>query len=171
MRLMYGSTDACKYVVGREEVQVFGFNTLLENVVNLNLLPPNTLGAINEYDFDLKYFQYVMSDDMNFVRMFGIPIAMFNGYDIFIIADKYSPNTTWEDNLIESFLKILQARYGFMACLINSAEDYELAGDTDFDLRFGVVNMDEDFKRYTQICKRLGDDYGITKQLIQQGAI
>lgn len=171
MLLMYGSADACKYVVSRESVQVFGFNTLLENVVNLNLIPPNTLGAINEYDFDIKYFQYVMGDDMNFIRMFGIPIAMFNGYDIFIISDKYSMNSSWEENLIESFLKILQTRYGFMACLVNSPEDYEYASETDFDLRYGVQNMDYDYKRYVEICKRLGDEYGITKQLEQQGAI
>jgi len=158
MRLMYGNLDACKYVSSVSETVVLGFNTLYEGVIQLDLLPPNNLGAINEYDFDLRYFQYILGDDYRFLQLFLIPLYMFNGYDVFIISDKYIPNSTWEDNLIESFLKILQSRYGFVACLINTPEDFMNAEDTDFDLRFGVQNMDGDYKRYVQTCKRLGKE-------------
>ena len=158
MKFMYGTLEACKYVLTQSETQIFTFNSLYEGFVSLNLLPPNNLGAIDEYDFDLKYFQYVFGDDLRFLRLFGIVLAMFNGYDVFIVSDKYGFNLNWEDNLIESFLKMLQSRYGFVGYLVNSVEDYMNAGETDFDLRFGVQNMDADYKRYLNICKRLGKE-------------
>ena len=161
MRFMFGNNEAAKYVASVEEVMIVGFNTLYEGVLQLDLLPPNNLGAIDEYDFDLRYFNFILGDDYRFLQMFWIPLYIFNGYDVFIVSDRYMPNSTWEDNLIESFLKILQSRYGFVACLINSPEDFANAADTDFDIRFGVQNMDGDYKRYVDICKRIGRDvYG-----------
>ena len=149
---MFGNLEAAKYVSSVSNTMIVGFNTLFEGILQLDLLPPNNLGAIDEYDFDLRYFSFILGDDYRFLQMFWIPLYIFNGYDVFIVSDKYMPNSTWEDNLIESLLKMIQTRYGIFACKVMYPEDYLSAEETDINKGYGIINYDEDMRRYMSIC-------------------
>ena len=123
MKLMYGPPQMAEYVKNNANIMVVNFNSLKQGFYELNLLPPNALGAVDEYDFDLKYLNYVYSDDYRFCQIYSIPSTIFNAKDVFIIVD-YVLHSDWEYNLVESFLKMIQVRYGFNPCSVCTARTF-----------------------------------------------
>ena len=172
MKLMYGPPQMAEYVMNNANMIVVNFNSLKQGFYELNLLPPNALGAVDEYDFDLKYLNYIFSDDLRFCQIYSIPSSIFNAKDVFIVVD-YVLHSDWEYNLVESFLKMIQVRYGFSPCSVNTVEDYYTAEDTDFT-DYGILNFDVDSDRYMKIAERYNlqnPDYKryIEQQMIKEG--
>ena len=172
MKLMYGPPQMAEYLKNNANIMVVNFNSLKQGFYELNLLPPNTLGAVDEYDFDLKYLSYVFSDDFRFCQIYSIPSAIFNAKDVFIVVD-YVLHSDWEYNLVESFLKMIQVRYGFNPCSVNTIEDYSIIKETDF-APYGIANFDEDSTRYVKIAERYNlqnPEYRnyVERQMIKEG--
>lgn len=151
MKFMYGLPDMGIYMKENTDTVVFNFNSLREGFIELNLLPVNNLGAISEYDFDIKYMQYIFNDNFLFIQFMAPIQTLFAGKDVFIVYD-YTMNRVWEDNLIESLLKMIQTRYGIFACKVMYPEDYLSAEETDINRGYGIINYDEDMRRYMSIC-------------------
>ena len=155
---MYGSPEIGEIVKHYANTRVFNFYSLREGFIELNLIPDNNLGAINEYDFDLKYVNWIFSDDQRFIQ-FMTPIQeLFNGRDVFIVYD-HIMNRLWEDNMMESLLKLIQTRYGIIPCKIEDLEDYDMANESDIRYGYGLMNFDQDAKRFIDICEKLGGVY------------
>lgn len=158
MKFMYGSPEIGEIVKYYANTRVFNFYSLREGFIELNLIPDNNLGAINEYDFDLKYVNWIFSDDQRFIQ-FMTPIQeLFNGRDVFIVYD-HIMNRLWEDNMMESLLKLIQTRYGIIPCKIEDLEDYETANESDIRYGYGLMNFDQDAKRFMDICEKMGGVY------------
>lgn len=158
MKFMYGSPEIGEIVKCYANTRVFNFYSLREGFIELNLIPDNNLGAINEYDFDLKYVNWIFSDDQRFIQ-FMTPIQeLFNGRDVFIVYD-HIMNRLWEDNMMESLLKLIQTRYGIIPCKIEDLEDYETANESDIRYGYGLMNFDQDAKRFIDICEKMGGVY------------
>ena len=118
MKLMYGKANLIK-----PGYQVFNFSGLIEDVAQLRLLPFDNLGAFDELDFDKKYAQWILYDDNRFVSMFGMILTLANGNPVYLITNEDS----WSMSLIESFMKLLQVRYGITGTYIQTEEDVEYA--------------------------------------------
>lgn len=154
MYLFYGNAEMIKYLSGN--FKIYNFNSLKEYGIPMNLFPPNNLGAISEYDFDCKYANYIMTNDIIFMNLMNLIMDLYLGLNIFILV-QYDDgsffdnnNSAWNTMLIESFFKFIQQRYGINATWINSPEDIASANETSFS-DYGLINLDEDKERASYI--------------------
>lgn len=129
---------------------ILNFSSLVEGYPDAKLLPPNNLGAINEYDFDIKYMHYILDIDANFINFMYIITTLYYGQnDIYLIVSE----DDWSQILIDSLLKLIQQRYGINGVLINSYEDYIYEklyneSSSDFNPDYGIPNLMIDKDRY-----------------------
>lgn len=152
---MYGPPNMGMYIREETNSVVFNFNSLKEGFVELDLLPPNNLGAVNEYDFDIKYMQYIFSTPEKFIQFMAPIQTLYTGRDVFIVCDDNTSNNYWKDNLIESYLKMIQTRYGIIPCNVVYAEDYLSAEETDINRGYGIINYDTDIRTYLNYCESM----------------
>lgn len=136
---------------------VYNLTSMKEGYMRLStLIPPNNLGRLTGRDFDLAYADYIFNNDMVFIEFFHIIYSLYIGTDVYIII---SETDDWSENLIESLLKLIQQRYGYNACKINSLDDYiyfyNLPNSSEFDIYFGIKNLDMDKERYTYIMENI----------------
>lgn len=133
------------------DCKVINFSSLITGYPDAKLLPPNNLGAINEYDFDIKYMHYILDIDTNFINFMNLVMEIYYGNDIYLIISE----DAWSNTLIESLLKLMQQRYGLNAIFINSEEDYiyeKLNGNcTEFNSSYGIANFMIDKDRYVYL--------------------
>lgn len=145
--LFYGNKDN---IIIDGNCRVVNFSSLVEGFPDAKLLPPNNLGAVNEYDFDVKYMHYIMDININFINFMNIIMELYyNNNDIYLIISE----DDWSSILIDSLLKLIQQRYGINGILINSYEDYiyEKVYNTsisEFDSGYGIPNLMIDKERY-----------------------
>lgn len=147
--LMYGNSQN---VIATGNV--YNLTSMREGFTRLNsLIPPNNLGRLTGRDFDLAYADYILSNDIIFIEFFHIIYSLYIGTDVYIIIS----DDDWSENLVESLLKLIQQRYGYNACKINSLEDYVYfsvsAQNSEFNPYFGIRNLDIDKERYTYIME------------------
>lgn len=144
----------------QDQCQVFNFTSYIEGYRRLDLIPPNSLGASTEFEFDVLYMQYIMGDDYKFFQMFTIVEMLHSGIDVYIIIS----DDEWSENLIESFLKLLQQRYGYNAVRVNCFEDIIYTVECQLDPSYGLFNYDQDTERYEYIVQQItgGNNYGIS---------
>ncbi len=137
----------------QDQCVIFNFTSYIEGYRRLPLLPPNNLGAVNEYHFDCLYMQYIISDDMRFSILFSLVSLLHQGTDVYLIISE----DDWSEVLIESLLKLIQQRYGYNAIRINCFDDIVYSQDSvDFIPAYGVINYDADLTRYESILIRNG---------------
>jgi len=144
--LFYGN----KYNIVVDNCRVINFSSLVEGYPDAKLLPPNNLGAVNEYDFDVKYMHYILDIDANFINFMNIIMELYYGNnDVYLIISE----DDWSSVLIDSLLKLIQQRYGINGILINSYEDYiyekVISGNiSEFNPDYGIPNLMIDKERY-----------------------
>lgn len=140
--LMYGNANNIQ-----DDCIVYNFSGLIESIPNLNLMPPNKLGAIDEYSFDLAYFHWIFDNDIIFMRLMNIILPLYAGKNVYLVVSDEGFFNDWGITLRESLLKLIQQRYGINGVNINSFEDRIYATDDDFT-DYGVINLDNDLDRY-----------------------
>ena len=152
--LMYGDAHAADMIADNSDTMVYNITSLNERYRNarLDLLPPNSLGANSEYDYDIKYMEWVFSNDAIFVNFMKIILDIYNGLNVFLIIT----HEDWSDMMVESLLKLIQQRYGINSVNITTYEDIRYAEDSGFDPTYGLINLDQDLSRYQYIVGRLG---------------
>ncbi|MCM1197193.1 MAG: hypothetical protein NC310_09035 [Roseburia sp.] len=143
----------------QDQCTILNLSSFIEGYQKLNLLPPNSLGATNEYQFDQLYAKSIMEDDYLFSQMFSIIYLLSIGQDVYIIIS----NDDWSENVAESLFKLIQQRYGYNASRINCFDDIVNASPSDFEPSYGIFNLDQDMERFTYITK-LQSMNGGTKQ-------
>lgn len=142
--LLYGDASNIQ-----EQCTILNLSSYIEGYRKLNLLPPNSLGATTEYQFDQLYAKSIMEDDYLFSQMFSIIYLLSIGQDVYIIVS----NDDWSENIIESLLKLIQQRYGYNATRINCFDDIVNAIPGEFNPSYGLFNLDQDMERFTYITK------------------
>lgn len=152
MYLFYGNSNVMNLLPNN--FKIYNFNSLSERGIPMNLLPPNTLGAINEYDFDCRYAGLIMSNEPMFMNLMNLIMDLYNGINVFVMVqyDEQSffdsNNSAWNTILIESLFKFIQQRYGLNGTLINSIDDINSANETSFE-DYGLINLEEDKERWS----------------------
>lgn len=154
--LMYGIAKTADELItksGRQDIIYLNINSLAERYshVKLNLLPPNSLGANTEKDFDIKYMEWIFGNNEIFISFMDILICLYHGYNVFLIIT----DEGWSDMLVESLLKLIQQRYGINAVSIKSLEDLQYAEDSIFE-PYGLINLDQDLERYAYLMAIAG---------------
>lgn len=141
--LLYGTARALRYI--NSDTIIFNHTGYVEYIPQINIIPPRHLGAVSEYDFDLKYYQYIMNDNIAFMEfMSKIVMNLYEGKDIFLVISE----DDWSIILIESLLKVIQQRYGINGTKIETQEDLFFAEESDFDPGYGLMNLDQDKERF-----------------------
>lgn len=157
MNLFYGNIQNCPSVNSiAPDYNIFNFSSLSELYPNIGLIPPNNLGALNEYDFDVKYSHYLIDNDMIFIRFMNIILSLYSNRSVYLIIDT---NDSWSMMLIESLMKFILARYGIPGYFVNSPEDIEYqeifnADQTNFAPGYGVQNLINDKERYLYLYNK-----------------
>lgn len=144
MKLLYGSFE-----YRSDDFFVLNFSGLTENYPHLGLLPCDTLGAFDEYDFDMRYADFILNDNTRFMSMMHLIISLQAYPTVYLIINE----DDWSMMLIESFLKLLQARYGIVGTYVQSPEDIQYAAETDINQYYGIRNYDVDYYRYMEIME------------------
>lgn len=142
--LLYGN---CENI--QDQCTIFNLSSFIEGYPKLDLLPPNTLGASTDYQFDQLYAKSIMESDYLFKQMFYIIYTLYLGKDVYIIVS----DDDWSENIVESLFKLIQQRYGYNATRINCFDDVVNATPGEFTPGFGLFNLDQDLERFTYICK------------------
>ena len=117
-----------------------------ENYTRLNLLPPLEFGKDYDYNFDILYAQYILSNDNIFFDLMMIVYSLYQGKDVFLLIDDEV------SGLNESLLKFIQQRYGYNASRINTLDDLLYSEDSDFS-REGLINLDVDKERLSYMIE------------------
>lgn len=119
-----------------------GFDTSLKH-----LLPPNEIGRLVGYDFDLVYANYLMEYQPAFLEMFNIVLHLYRGNDVYLLIT----DQDWTENLVESLFKFIQQRYGYNGIRINTFEDYIYFNSLTFSFNtdYGLLNFRMDRDRFT----------------------
>ena len=133
---------------------VFNITSFKEGYVRLPaLIPPNELGRFTGRDFDIIYADYILNNDFVFKQFFDIIYSLYTGQDVYLIMSEED----WSENLVESIIKLIQQRSGYVSYKINCFEDFLYAKNSsfcpDFNNYFGVYNLDIDKERYTYIIE------------------
>lgn len=144
--LLYGTVQNLQKT---DKTEVYNFSSLNEYYSKLNLLPPREFGWEYDYDFDIRYANYIMTNDTVFFDMMMIVYSLYQGKDIFVLID---------DNIIlepmnESLFKFIQQRYGYNSYRINSIYDFLIADDSSFT-PFGLFNLDQDKDRLAYMLEK-----------------
>ena len=127
---------------------VYNFSSLNEKYVRLNLFPPNNLGAMDEYDFDIKYAIYILGNDAIFFDMMRIVYSLYQGKDVFVLID----DTEQFEMYNESLMKFIQQRYGYNFNLIQSFDDFINAEESRFS-ELGIINLAQDKERLSYMLE------------------
>lgn len=149
--LFYGNGNILPELGG---FKLYNFNSMKEKGIKLKLFPPNSLGAINEYDFDCRYANFIMTDDITFMNMMEIVMDIYNDQNVFILVDDDDTYTFdgWNIILVQSFMKFIQQRYGINGTRIENHYDMEEANKTEFT-DYGLLNLDIDKDRYAYLIE------------------
>lgn len=143
--LMYGPLLSLSYIDRGETCNIWNFNTGIENIPNINLMPPNNLGKLETHDFDYNYMRWILDNDINFIELMKIMLALYRNEDVYLIINDLD---IWSLQIVDSLMKLIQQRYGINGILIESPDDVSCARDEGFDPYFGIQNMDQDSERY-----------------------
>lgn len=159
--LMYGNAIAADYVFDRPNTKIYNLTSLAERYApyRIPIVPPNSLGSINEYEFDINYMHWIIDNDINFSTFMTMIIDLYNGIDIFIVVSE----DDWSQMITESLLKLIQQRYGIIGACINNIDDLLSAEDIGFAEGYGIYNLDNDIERYNYIYQ----DYKVKNGLVR----
>lgn len=148
--LMYGDYLAARKVIRKPNTKIYNFTSLNEDFTQrLYLLPPNSLGANSEYDFDLKYANWIFNNDNNFIIFMNLVMDIYNNFNVFIVISE----DDWSLVLVESLMKLLQQRYGLSSLYVKTEEDILYGDDCEFEVGFGMANLDQDKERYATLVE------------------
>ena len=150
--LMYGNALAADMVVTNENIKIYNLTSLSERYANcrLPIMPPHDLGSSSEYEFDIKYMNWILNIDNNFIVFMTIILDLYNGIDVFLVISE----DQWSEVITESLLKLIQQRYGIIAIQINSMEDLIYANDDSDFTDYGIINLDADKERYLYLYEQ-----------------
>ena len=59
----------------------------------------------------------------------------------------------WSLVLVESLMKLLQQRYGLSSLYVKTEEDILYGDDCEFEVGFGMANLDQDKERYATLVE------------------
>lgn len=162
MRLLIGRPDVIIPVVTNYGKPCFLYNIgsmfVQKGIEHLKNLTPSSNQImissmqLDEREFDIKYANYLVSNDAAFIDIMKIVYNLYQGFDVFCISDV---GDEYNELFIESILKYIQQRYGFNGQILGDIEDFNYTIDSTFTIQ-GLYNLDIDKERFVILCQSYG---------------
>ena len=130
------------------------FMNIVQLGENLNLFPPGQMlqfmnginNGIETVEFDRLYAEYLLGDNVAFVNFMKILMAEYFHTQVFVLYDDTNPVI---EGLVESIIKLIQARYGSNPIVVHTSEDLYFLPDEEGMSRDGVQTFMGDKERFT----------------------
>ena len=136
------------------ETKILNVSSMNERYPRLHLLPPIDFRCIPpsnpemaEYEFDLRYAEWLLSNEDAFIDLMQIVFPLYQGFDIFMLITEADPVLI---SYNESLFKFIQQRYGYNTVIVRSIEDLFNAEDYQPE-GIHVSNLLNDKDRLTYI--------------------
>ena len=152
--LIFGPVSA---IPQDKEFYVFNLTSASEAIPRLPglVINPGNMGLDMEISnaFDLWYYDYILNDLTACSSLMNVLDALYDNHSVYICISEYISDP-FMSIINETFMKILQLRYGIKYSIINDLEDYQYIpkDGCDFMTINGIKNFDNDRKRYQQLC-------------------
>ena len=131
------------------KTKVLNFCSLNEQYPRLNLLPPIDFLVIPssnpetaEYEFDMRYANWLLNDTNAFIDLMQIVFSLYQGYDVFLLISDDIKLISYTESLI----KFIQQRYGYNGFYITCIDDLFNAEDQTIS-GIGAMNLHDDKER------------------------
>lgn len=152
--LIFGNKDNIIYLkdnIDINRLSILNLSSMSEDFERVAIIPPLNINVQESDRFDSEYFNYIFSNDTIFLEFMKIIMALYYGYDVYIIVTQ-EPSY---DYITESLAKLIQCRYGYNSYIVNDPEDILMIGtdiipEGEFSLP-GLAMLDADKERYTYI--------------------
>ena len=148
--ILYGNSKNSFEVATASNSVILNFTSLNEKYKRLALMPPNNLGAVDEYDFDVRYAHWIIDNDNNFIEFMNLICMSEEGKLVYLEIDE---DYDWSQLLIESLIKLIQERYGIVALKLSSFSDLLYCNETGISEQCQQM-FDTDFQRYEYISEK-----------------
>lgn len=133
-----------------DDVVVYNLSSIKEGYDRLDILPGGNIVDGSEKEFDIQYAEYLLNNDLIFLKMFKPIFELYEGKDVFLLV---SDNEELED-ITESLTKFIQQRYGYDTLYLYDVIDIDDYYDNKTEFGFsiqGLYNLDIDKERYTEL--------------------
>lgn len=149
MLMMCGSVHCIPRTLNN--LLVFNFTSLYENIARWNILPPPDMVAPDEVTWDRMYMDFIINNDNVFFEFFTIMYQFYLGSNIYILIDQGSSD--FIDSMNECLIKIIQQRYGINTFILNDPDDFLEIDESMCNMNiYGVALFDQDKARYTRMA-------------------
>ena len=103
--------------------------------------------------FDRWYYEYMISNPVAFGSMMTILMTLYNESRVYVSISDYVDS--FINTINESFIKILQQRYGLRCVRVNVKEDWSNLDQcgSDFTSYSGLDVFDADRERYSRLVR------------------
>lgn len=157
------------YELGRRDLLntnsiIFNMNANVSTFVPVYLMPPQGM-IYTSLEFDNEYINLILTNDHYFLQLMRIMIPLRDGHDVYILA--YNEETVFNP-ITETLMKLIQQRYGYNYQEIHSVDDLNIFDCSGFTTP-GIIQFDEDFKRYEECIKRNNPYSYINEQINDSG--
>jgi|SRR5574344_160382 hypothetical protein len=128
---------------------IVNLSSFYEGYPRLNALDPlnyYNVGVTNEYNFDVWYAFFILNTPDSFKQFLDLMINVYNGKDVIVLND---PRITYSTTLVESLIKLITERYGYISNIVNDPDDIPFIKDSSFSTE-GLFVIDSDIQVYRE---------------------
>ena len=146
--ILIGNSDCIQDVMLRG-FKVYNYSSMIEGMGRLHLMPPIVDQSAPEFNFDLYYANWLLSDPMAFRDLMMIMYDVYSGFDVFLC----SASMEIMGFINESFIKFIQQIYGVNCYWVNTVEDIDYCRtiNSGFSIE-GLGNFDMDKERLSEVA-------------------
>lgn len=145
-----------------KQLVVFNLNANVQCYYKLNLMPPIGINPTS-MEFDAQYVNLLLSDPNYFMQFMYIMTKLKEGYDVVLLI--YNEDTVF-NAITETLVKFIQQRYGYNYQFLNNENDLN-PWDTSSFTTPGIIQFDQDYKRYEDYLIRLDPNRFVNEVVIE----
>ena len=143
---------------------IFNLSSLYSGYINItNLLtsinymtqPGMYNDYINSVEFDIQYSTTIFNTPQLFHSLMQIMYCVYNNINAYVLIQR----DPYRDSIMESIIKLIQQRYGYLCWLIEDIDDIEDLNNNAMLSPIGILTLDNDI--------RIHNDY-YTKGLVDR---
>ncbi len=115
--------------------------------VNNSGMPTNVF--IDSVNFDIMYANSIMSNPQMYEAFMNIMVLAYQGINVIILVQR----DNYRDAIMESLIKLIQQRYGYIAWVVEDPDDIECIRESSFS-PYGIIALDQDIAKLDDMYNR-----------------
>lgn len=124
---------------------------LYPNPTSLKLLEETTYGDGSTLRFDQAYATQILNDDATFVDFMSLMHGVIRDEET-ILMSNYTSKVVMP--VLDSLLKFIQQRYGIIGFIVNTIDDLDTLGTSEFGTLQQQMVFSEDCVRYAKLTNK-----------------